>query len=63
MTADRAILKLVRNATGLTQAQLARRIRLSQSYVSLIENGNRRLTDRVLRRVNKIAQRAAAGGR
>ena len=36
-------LKNARKASGLTQQQLARRLRKPQSYVSKYENGERRL--------------------
>ena len=37
------LLRDIRNETGITQVQLAKRLRLTQSLVSKIERGDRRL--------------------
>ena len=39
-------IKAVRQKFGLTQAQFAERIRLSQNYIALIESGKREPSDR-----------------
>lgn len=41
-----ARIKAIRQKFGLTQAQFAERIRLSQNYIALIESGKREPSDR-----------------
>jgi transcriptional regulator with XRE-family HTH domain len=43
-------LRSARSARGLTQAQAAARLRVSQSYVAMLEAGQRRLTPELARR-------------
>jgi transcriptional regulator with XRE-family HTH domain len=47
-------LKAARLKKGLVQAQAAKSLGVSQSYVNLLENGKRRLTPRLARRVTTL---------
>ena len=56
-----AQVRAVRERLGLTQQQAARRWRLSQAYVSLVEHGNRPTPDRLARLLARSDPRAATG--
>lgn len=47
-------LKRARKKSGLTQAEIAKRLRKPQSFVSKIENGERRLDVIELKRISKL---------
>ncbi len=47
-------LKSARTVKGLTQVEAAARLGVSQPYVAMLENGRRRLTSRLARRVMKV---------
>ena len=49
------MLKTLREAQGLTQAQLAKKTRLTEAYISMIETGKRKAPSLpVLRRLAKV---------
>lgn len=47
------IFRQIRLALGLTQTQFSRLLGLSRSYVSMIERGERALTDDIVRKIKK----------
>jgi transcriptional regulator with XRE-family HTH domain len=47
----------MRIEAGLTQAQLAKRLKVSQGYVSRIEGRNYKVNDRLLARVKAALKR------
>src|SRR2546427_12831810 len=47
-------LRTARTGKGLTQAQAAVRLGVSQPYVAMLERGERRLTPRLARRVARL---------
>jgi len=47
-------LRTARTGKGLTQAQAAVRLGVSQPYVAMLERGERRLTPRLARRVTRL---------
>lgn len=49
-------LKNARRESGWTQKRLARRLGMTQAYLSLMERGKRRLSDRVKRRVTALLE-------
>ena len=49
-----ADLKTFRRRVGWTQVRLARRMGVTQAYLSLVEGGRRRLTERAQRRVTSL---------
>ena len=53
--------KAARERLGLTQQQAARRWRLSQTYVSLVEQGKRPVPDRLARRLARAEPAMATG--
>jgi transcriptional regulator with XRE-family HTH domain len=48
---DGAVLKAARKRAGWTQSRLARRLRVTQAYLSLMESGRRRVPPRLTRRL------------
>lgn len=42
-------LVLIREASGLSQAKFAEKISVSRNFISLVENGNRELSDRTIK--------------
>ena len=49
ITVQRAVLRM-------NQAELARRVGVAQSYISMLENGERPLTDELLQRIAEALQ-------
>ncbi|XKE65987.1 helix-turn-helix domain-containing protein [Jeotgalibacillus malaysiensis] len=47
-------LKMLRVTIGMKQSELARLLKVSQTLISLIENGQRVMTDKQIEQVNKI---------
>jgi transcriptional regulator with XRE-family HTH domain len=54
MTNTRNSLKVFRNISGLTQAQLASRLKCSQAKISFVEHGKRGLTNKDIKRLSAI---------
>ncbi|MEZ5577161.1 MAG: helix-turn-helix transcriptional regulator [Candidatus Competibacteraceae bacterium] len=50
---DARRLSWLRNVLKMNQAELARRIGVARSYISLLENGERPLNDDLLQRISK----------
>ncbi|QHA36870.1 helix-turn-helix domain-containing protein [Rossellomorea marisflavi] len=48
---DKQVMRFIRTSNGLNAREFAKKIQVSHSLISLIEGGDRRLTDRVKLRV------------
>lgn len=45
---------LIREESGLSQAKFAERINVSRNFISLVENGNRELSDRTIKDICSV---------
>lgn len=48
------VIRFIRNSRKLSQSSFAQKINVSQSYVTKLEGGERRLTERVEQRIKEV---------